>query len=189
MTRFDAASAIVLGDEGSWSNDPGDSGGLTVWGHDQASWPDLLSRVPSSVRAQLPSTVATLSKAQALLAYRAGYWDEVGGDYLPAPLALAVFDSAVNQGLSWAPAALQSVLGVSVDGIVGPVTLRAAARADPLLTLAEFTYRRLLHYRGCGNYGEFGHGWETRALRTVALAMTYSDSMPLPFLPHIGDPA
>ena len=39
MDRFAAAAAIILGDEGARSNDPRDPGGLTVYGHDNASWP------------------------------------------------------------------------------------------------------------------------------------------------------
>lgn len=188
MTRFNSAAVIVIGDEGPRGDDPRDSGGLTVFGHDEASWPDLLARVPAAVRAQLPRSVATLTRDQAMLAYRAGYWDLVHGDDLPAPLALVVFDASVNQGLGWAPAAFQSVLGVRVDGIIGPVeTLPAAARCDVLTVLGEFTYRRLLRYRQASNYGTFGHGWETRAIRTAALAEVYADpAEQAVWQPHIG---
>lgn len=189
MTCFDAAAAIVIGDEGPRGNDPRDAGGLTVFGHDQASWPDLLARVPAAVRAQLPRSVADLTRDGAMLAYRAGYWDFVRGDDLPAALALVVFDAAVNQGDGWAPAAFQSVLGVPVDGDIGPVTVRTAGACDVLTALGEFTWRRLLRYRQAGNYATFGHGWETRAIRTVALSAVYADPVVQPaWLPHIGTP-
>ena len=102
MTRFEAAVAIVIGAEGTRSNDACDAGGLTVFGHDKASWPDLLVRVPAAVRALLSRSVADLTWDQAILAYRAGYWDFVRANDLPAPLALMLFDAAVNQGLGWA---------------------------------------------------------------------------------------
>lgn len=188
MTHFDPAAAIIIGDEGPRGDDSRDAGGLTVFGHDQASWPDLLARVPAAVRAQLPRSVAALTRDQAMLAYRAGYWDFVHGDDLPAPLALVLFDATVNQGPGWAPAAFQSVLGVRVDGIIGPAeTLPAAARCDVLAVLGEFTYRRLLRYRQASNYAVFGHGWETRAIRTAALAGIYADpAAQAVWQPHIG---
>ena len=192
MTRFDGAAAIVIGSEGPRSNDPGDAGGLTVYGHDSASWPDLLARVPAVVRHALPEQVDDLTPDTARLAYRAGYWSIVRGDDLPAPLALALFDAAVNQGLGWAPAAFQSVLGVAVDGDVGPMTVAAANGADTLTTLGEFSYRRLLRYRQAGNYGTFGHGWETRAIRVAALAPVYdlpaAARLTAPGQPHVGVP-
>lgn len=189
MTRFEAAAAIVIGAEGTRSNDACDAGGLTVFGHDQASWPDLLIRVPAAVRALLSRSVADLTWDQAILAYRAGYWDFVRGNDLPAPLALLLFDAAVNQGLGWAPAAFQSVLGVQVDGDIGPATVAAAHVADVLETLGEFTYRRLLRYRQAGNYVTFGRGWETRVIRTAALSAVYDDpAAQAVWLPHIGTP-
>ena len=190
MTRFAAAAAIILGAEGPAGNDPRDSGGMTNYGHDQASWPDLLARVQSAVRVQLPQFVSDLSRDQAMLAYEYGYWHPCRCDDLPAPLALVVFDAAVNQGLGWAPAAFQSVLGVRPDGDIGPLTVAAAERCDVLTVLGEFTYRRLLRYRQAGNYAVYGHGWETRAIRTVALADIYdADPALVPVhLPHVGVP-
>ncbi len=189
MTRFDAAAAIILGAEGARSNDPGDSGGLTVYGHDQASWPDLLDRVPAAVRAQLPRTVSGLTRAQALLAYRAGYWDLVRGDDLPAPLALLAFDAAVNQGQGWAPAVLQSVLGAHVDGDIGTETVEAAMVCDVLDALGEFAWRRDQRYRQAGNWPTYGHGWITRLFRTVALSTVYADAAEqAAWLPHVGSP-
>ena len=189
MSRFSAAAAIVIGDEGQRSNDWGDPGGLTVYGHDQRSWPDLLARVPPSVRAQLPGGVAELSRDQAMLAYKAGYWDVVRGDDLPAPLALLVFDAAVNQGLGWAPVAFQGALGAQADGDIGPLTVTAANAADALEALGEFAWRRDQRYRQASNWPTFGHGWITRLMRAAAQAHVYDQSdAASAWLPHIGVP-
>ena len=173
MTRFDAAGAVILDIEGPPSNDRGDSGGLTVYGHDAASWPDLLARVPADIRAQLPRTVSGLTHETALLAYKAGYWDLVRGDDLPAPLALLTFDAAINQGLGWTPAALQSVLGVRVDGDIGPETVNAAKQASALDVFSEFAWRRDQRYHQTRGWDEFGHGWIKRLYRIAALSHTY----------------
>ena len=190
MTRFDAAAAIVIGAEGPRGNDAGDPGGLTVYGHDQASWPDLLARVPGVVRAALPAHVDDLSRDQAVLAYRAGYWDVVRGDDLPAPLALVLFDAAVNQGLGWAPAAFQAALGVVADGAIGPVTIAAANACNTLDVLGEFAWRREARYRTAANFATFGHGWIARLMRVVAVANGYDlvapQELAAAHLPHPG---
>ena len=175
MSNFDAAVAIILGDEGRQSNDPNDPGGETDYGHDQVSWPDLLDRVPSWVRNQLPGQVKDLTRPLAVMAYDYGYWRAFGCDLLSAPLALVVFDAVVNQGTTWAPRAFQRCLfGVEVDGDIGPKTAAAAAEQDPVVLVGEFTYQRLQRYRSLDNYVANGHGWETRAIRTAALAFTYT---------------
>jgi lysozyme family protein len=159
MSTFDQAVPIVLDIEGPPSNAAADSGGLTVYGHDQASWPSLLARVPLEVRAQLPPSVATLTRDQAVLAYRAGYWDWLHCDDLPAELALIAFDAAVNQGQNWAPRSLQQALGVTQDGAIGPETLHAADLCDRLDILTEFGWLREQRYRLTVNWAVYGHGW------------------------------
>ena len=112
---------------------------------------------------------------------------------MPPPLSLVAFDAAVNQGPGWTPIALQSVLGVAMDGDIGPITVAAARACDVLTVLGEFTYRRLQRYRQAGNYVTYGHGWETRAIRTVALSAIYDmpDAAKVPaawFQLHVGLP-
>ena len=189
MSRFQAACAVVLSSEGLRSDDPRDRGGLTVYGHDQASWPDLLERVPASVVAQLPARVDQLTLDQAILAYRSGYWDTICGDSIPAALALLAFDAAVNQGPYWAPSALQLSVGVHDDGVLGPVTMTALAHCDVLTVLGEYGWRRDQRYRAAGNWGTYGHGWVTRLNRTLALSTVYDDpAQQLKWLPHVGAP-
>ena len=186
-SRFDAAVSIIIGDEGVWSNDPDDSGGETKYGHDQASWPDALGRMPDAVRATMPAHVRDLTWAQAVAAYEAAYWDFVRGDDLPAPLALVLFDAVVNQGEGWAPPVFQEVVTAYPDGQIGPKTVAAANAADPIQAVGEFVWRRDQRYRQAGNWPEYGHGWITRLARTAALSTVYTEA-PCPYLPHPGTP-
>ena len=71
-------------------------------------------------------------------------------------------DYAVNQGPGRAKRFLQRALKVTADGRIGPLTLAAAARADPEDTLSEFMTRRALHYSGLANLAVFGLGWFRR---------------------------
>ena len=189
MTRFESACAVVLSSEGLRSNDPRDAGGLTVYGHDQASWPDLLERVTSAVRVQLPSRVDRLTLDQARLAYRAGYWDLVAGNDIPAALALLAFDAAVNQGPYWAPSALQLSVGTVADGVFGPLTIRALSHCDVLTVVGEYGWRRDQRYHAAANWSTYGRGWVTRLARTLALSTVYDDpATQLKWLPHVGAP-
>lgn len=107
---FALASAIVLEEEGVFSDDAQDPGGETWYGLARASHPDLAPWPPS--------------KDQALAVYRAEYFDKHRCGEMPAHWAVAVFDAVVNPCgpvIAWA----QRALGVIGDGVVGDHTLAA----------------------------------------------------------------
>ncbi len=167
IANFEAAFRIVVGDEGVFSDDPGDPGGETKYGRDQASWRDTLARLPADVRTRMPARTRDLSLAQAEETYLYAEWLWCKCDQLPPPLALLAFDCAVNPGPGWAPLALQRALGVRPDGDIGPVTLAAAGSADPAQVVAAMTSARLDHYRVQQTFAEFGRGLVLRSLRTA----------------------
>ncbi len=160
---FNQAFAIVVGEEGGYTADPADPGNWTGgapgrgvcrgtrWGISAAAYPEL--------------DIARLSLAEAQAIYRRDYWDRVNGDALPAPLALLVFDAAVNNGVSRALRWLQAAAGVMVDGVAGPATL-AAVRARPAQALcAEVQAQRLMFMAALPTWPHFGLGWARRLCR------------------------
>ena len=114
MNAFLQAFAFVLNAEGGGTitDDPEDPGGLTRWGISKRSHPDL--------------DIANLTLDEAREIYRREYWDRCSCDLFPPPLAMALFDSAVNQGPVRAIRLMQRALRVEEDGVVGPDTLAAA---------------------------------------------------------------
>jgi lysozyme family protein len=137
---------------------PGDSGGLTKWGIDQASHQGV--------------DIAALTRDDACRIYRAGDWNAVKGDLLPAGWDTAAFDCCVNMGKGVAIQLLQGTLiafGQSigeVDGILDDKTLAAldflGARPDPLRT---YLLKRTDHYRQIalnGSRKKFLAGWLNR---------------------------
>ena len=115
--------------EGSvYENDPDDPGGATKYGIDQRSHPLV--------------NIRTLTKQQAKEIYFSEYWLPVAADKLPPQTAWAVMDCAVNCGRTQAAKWLQRALGVRDDGIIGPVTLKAAkAFGDYRLALSVLSKR------------------------------------------------
>ena len=93
-------------------------------------------------------------------------------------LDLAVFDLAVNSGPARAVRMLQTVLGVAVDGIVGPVTLEAAWQAEPADTIRRLTRARLGFLGRLATWPVFGRGWRRRVLAVEQGALRLASSPP-----------
>ena len=126
--RFEDAFKIVLGFEGGYVNDPADRGGETNYGITYNTLNDAKNKgwIPFNV------TIQNIKIEHAKIIYKKGYWDAVQADSLPHPLDLIMFDSAVNHGPNAAVKLLQKSLNallpyteLVVDGIIGPLTLRA----------------------------------------------------------------
>lgn len=174
--RFETCLAEVLRHEGGYADHPADPGGATNMG--------ITHKTLARWRAVSPwwdlpkAEVRNLTRAEASRIYRALYWDLCRGGELPPGIDLAVFDYAVNSGPDRAVRALQAVLGVAVDGIVGPLTLGAAAKADARRAIEALCDRRLGFLRGLANFAIFGRGWTARvaAIRTAALAAAPSST-------------
>jgi lysozyme family protein len=128
---WDASIAFVLDMEGGYTLDPNDPGGETNYGISKKAYPNL--------------DIKNLTIDQAKEIYHRDYWDACRCEHLPFPFAVAVFDMAVNQGTGKAVKTLQKTLGLTVDGIIGSVTLDAAKNADAR-KLKLFLANRLAAY-------------------------------------------
>jgi lysozyme family protein len=173
---FDKAFQIVLGHEGGYTDDPRDRGNWTsgIIGAGELKG----TKYGIAAHAYPALDIKNLTLDQAKEIYRVDYWLKIKGDALPAAVAIAAFDCAVNQGVGRATRLLQRALGVQADGILGPRTLAAAASADSSDLLRKFMAERALAYVATGTLFEtFGRGWMRRlfavqeeALRETGLA-------------------
>ena len=147
---FSAAIEFVLGIEtGQITNNPKDPGGLTHWGISQRAYPNL--------------NIRALTRDQAVELHRADYWTPSYARFLAdhAPrLAIVLFDSAVNQGVTTAIRLLQQAMGVKSDGVFGPNTLAVAMRTNDGL-LPEFLGYRAVRYAESRNH-DLMRGWMNR---------------------------
>lgn len=113
-----------------------------------------------------------MTKARAIEIYHRDYWTRIHGDELPFPIAAVTFDAAVNSGPSAAVKWMQQALGVTADGKIGPVTLKAAQNAaDPRKTAARACRHRVLFLAGLSGFAEWGAGWVQRSFDTYRLAV------------------
>jgi len=132
VTNFDAAFALVVDAEGNYVNDPDDPGGATKFGISQRSYPAL--------------DIASLTLEDAKAIYQRDFWNRLGLDNDPWPVALLTFDAAVNQGPSFAASL--------------PAT-------DP----KEIAVERALRYGNNANFTRYGKGWLERLFTMYTAAM------------------
>lgn len=151
---FDQAFKIVIGHEGGYVNDLRDPGGETKYGISKRAYPD------EDIKS------LTLDRAKEL--YKRDYWDRVRADNLPKQVRLAVFDAAVNSGVSQAIKWLQRAVGVNDDGVFGPITARAVLDADPYKTAASILGQRLMFMTSLQTFDRFGKGWSRRIAQLLS---------------------
>ena len=145
--------AQVLKYEGGYVDHPKDPGGPTNKGVTQAvydNWRKSQNLPTQSVRAIADSEVAAI--------YKNLYWDRISGDNLPSGVDFAVFDFAVNSGVNRAAKMLQSVVGVTQDGVIGPATIEATKTYVAMAV----TNKRLAFMQSLSIWSTFGKGWSAR---------------------------
>jgi lysozyme family protein len=165
--NWDACLAFVLAAEGGYVDDPMDPGGATNMG--------ITLQVLSTWRhtAVTKADVQSLGRDEAEAIYRANYWNAERCSDLPAGVDLMVFDAAVNIGIGRSAKFLQSVVGVTTDGSIGPQTITATAAKAPVDVVNGLAAARLQFYQGLPTFDHFGHGWTARMnnLKAQALQM------------------
>lgn len=166
--NFERSLLNVLVHEGGFVNHPSDPGGATNKGITIATFRKWVKRNGTV------EDLKALTKEQAAKVYRAQYWNAVRADELPSGIDYAVFDIAVNSGPSRAIKILQEAVGATIDGKIGPQTIEAAQKADPIHTINVITAIRMDFLRSLKTWATFGKGWSKRVsdVREDALQLT-----------------
>lgn len=167
--NFDRCLEMVLKHEGGFVNHPEDPGGMTNLGVTRATWGAYLGRSVSE------DEMRRLTKDTVKPLYRDRYWRAVAGDFLPSGLDYAVFDFAVNSGVGRAARCLQRLVNQTQDGDIGPKTLAAVQREDPVVLLRELCSERMKFLRGLGTFRTFGRGWTQRVNEVLARSEEMAD--------------
>jgi lysozyme family protein len=155
-TNFPACLDIVLAKEGGYVDHPADPGGATNLGITLATLSAWRGKPVSKAE------ICALTRDEAAEIYRARYWTPLRCGDLPRGLDLAVFDYGVNSGIGRPARALQKILGVGQDGVIGPVTLAAVGQRDPAELVETLCDERLVFLRSLKTWPTFGRGWTSR---------------------------
>ena len=152
--QFDQAFDLLITHEGGFANRPlsEDPGGATMYGVTEA--------VARKNGYGGPMKDLPLSTAKDI--YRRQYWDSCKCDQMPDVIRYALFDAAVNSGPGQAAKWLQSAVGVKADGTIGPMTIQAAANANPILVTKQMLGKRLRFMTELKNWTANSRGWARR---------------------------
>jgi lysozyme family protein len=161
MFTFDDALKFVLPHEGGFVDDPDDPGGRTNFGITQATYDSWLKD-----HGALHRSVEHISQFEVKCIYQKGYWDPVHAHYLAAPLALVMFDTAVNFGVEGAMEKLQAALGVPLTGTWTVATSEAVHKCDQAEVAQKICELRIQHryarVKKKPSQAKFLHGWLNR---------------------------
>ena len=166
MREYYAESlAEVLKHEGGFVNHVKDPGGMTNLGVTKATWEEWVGHPvdEKAMRALTPADVATM--------YKRKFWDKIAGDLLPKGIDYCVFDAAVNSGPGRASKWLQGVVGVDMDGSIGPKTLAAVKSFNPEQFISDYCRRRLSFMQDLPTWATFGKGWTKRVIEVEQTAL------------------
>lgn len=177
---FARAFAIVVGEEGGYGSNPADPGNWTGGRVGAGVLRGTKFGISAKAYPALDIERLTLADAQAI--YRRDYWDTHRCGDLPPPLALLVFDAAVNGGdaARW----LQHAVGADVDGDIGDETVAAAqaVAGRGWEACAEFLAWRLAYQSSLPTWSTFGahlgrpEGWARRLFTQAFAAVTFAAS-------------
>ncbi|MGQ0595772.1 glycoside hydrolase family 108 protein [Aquabacterium sp.] len=146
--NFDQAFEKLIGHEGGYANNPADPGGETRYGISRRAYP------LENIKAM------TLERAKVL--YLHDYWAPAGCDAVPDAIKFDLFDMAVNSGPVAAIKNLQRAVGVTIDGMLGPLTLQAINGTPTPRVLARFNGHRLDLMVDLKGWPAFSRGWAKR---------------------------
>jgi lysozyme family protein len=154
--KFSEALEVILHHEGGYVNHPKDPGGETNLG--------VTKRVYEEFGGE--KEMKDLTKEDVEPIYKKNYWDRVKGNDLPEGLDLCIFDFAVNAGPGRAAKFIQRLVGTTVDGGIGPNTLKCiddyVKENSVAETIEKYQSMRQEYYEGLSTFETFGRGWTRR---------------------------
>ena len=155
---FAWAHAFTAAHEGGLTQHPADPGGITNCGVSLRWLRELAGERQAAGRSSDnldfdrdgdidADDIRALTRQDAERLFRNTFWKDSGACTLPAPIAAALYDTAVNCGTHRAVTMLQRVLGLKQDGIIGPRTRAAAHIGDSYAAALRLLDERAAFYR------------------------------------------
>jgi lysozyme family protein len=178
MTRSDEYMPRILKHEGGFVDHPRDPGGATNKGVTIGTLRRLGMDLDGDGDVDV-SDLKRVSDKDAAKVFKKFYGDAVQADLLPRGLDYAMTDFAVNSGPTRAAEHLQRILGVPVDGHIGPMTLAAMKGRNVPDMINDLCDSRLQFLRALSTWGAFGRGWQSRVEEVRRLAGQDAVTVPI----------
>lgn len=167
MSDFINSFNNLMRDEGGFTlhKVKGDTGGLTYAGISKKHHPDwkgwnFIEKDPNILHEAVTDF------------YKENYWDRIKADkYDDFEVKNIIFNFAVNTGCRTAIKLLQKVLRTNVDGLIGPITIKALNKMNPEIFCLKYTIEKIIRYTAICNKNpvqkKFLLGWINRSLRCL----------------------
>lgn len=172
-SNYEISLKNVLLHEGGYVDHPKDPGGATNKGityRTYNAWRKKHGKPLMDVR--------HISDEEVEAIYKQDYWDAVKGDQLPSGIDIVMMDFAVNSGPSRAIKFAQELVGVKIDGVMGPKTLHALRHTRASKFIKLYCKKRLDWLNGLRTWETFKKGWKRRVKGVEALALSVVKSTP-----------
>ena len=149
----------VFQDEGPYSYHPADNGGMTTWGITA----DEVRRWTGKPVSR--EVMQNLTQGTAKEIYTKWYWTPLRCDQLATGVDYIVFDAGLLHGIVRSTKWLQHVVGARQDGQLGPKTLEAAEKRQPIEIVNAITELRRRRAKDHPDSRHFYKGWSNRITR------------------------
>lgn len=170
QSNYQTCLTKVLASEGGYTNDANDPGGPTNYGITIADYQHYINPKATA------TDVKNMKLSDAETIYKAKYWNAMNCDQLPSGVDYCVFDYGVNSGIGKSAKVLQQFVGVPEDGQIGPATIVATKKADPVKLINSICDERLTFLKSLRTWSSFSKGWTSRvaSVRAASIAMASS---------------
>lgn len=167
--NFQFSVDYTLKNEGGFVNNPRDPGGATNWGITAVSLAAFRNNAVTT------DDVKALQHEEAYEIYHRNFWKPLKLGYVNSPkICTAVFDIAVNRGISAAVKYAQEATKMTIDDNLGEKTLAALNGISDMnfivrfATIVQHGYVELALEKPEQRLG-FLPGWSARAMRLLTL--------------------
>lgn len=165
---FDKAFERTVGHEGGFTADPKDRGNWTTGVIGKGELKGTKFGISAMTYPNLDIKNLTVAEAKAI--YKRDFWDAFNMGAFPGVLQFQLFDAAINHGWRRVVPMLQRALGVTDDGIIGPVTVAAMHMIDKNDLVMKFLAERIEYFTKLSTFTTYARGWMMRCANNLRIA-------------------
>jgi len=151
----------ILSHEGDYTANPLDRGNWTKAGVLKGT------KFGISARTYPDMDIKNLTRKQAISIYNKDFYQPLEKLGLLAGTMFQLLDYAINSGIQHTIKSLQKIVGTTQDGIVGPVTAKAALNISNSDIVMYLLADRLEYMASLSSWKSFSNGWANRIAQNL----------------------